>query len=307
MMAGAMPITVLMAGLMGAGKSAIGNAIADKALFQEGDLPTSCTQMHQLQQVTSHGVELRLVDTVGAGDPRCSNAAVMASLAQATRDAGHIHQVLAVVEGPRIAAADVAALRSLAVLVPPSENIMRHVTIVVTHFPKYAYTAVVDAARKATQAMVAEALGSGAVAPHVLFVDNGCAKGRTATRVALLAWLRACAGGGDAGFEADAGMEERVRLSTMTPAEVEAERVRVAAETEQARQEAVAVAAEAAKFAKKRVEEQAAQATALKAQEAALKSQKALAERQRNHRRGCKYCQKGKEYKCRRKHPGALN
>lgn len=71
-------LTVLLLGMTGAGKSSLGNLLAGSAVFSAGDDTASMTNLNS----TSHFISqhLTILDTIGLGDTRISQASVVASI-----------------------------------------------------------------------------------------------------------------------------------------------------------------------------------------------------------------------------------
>lgn len=73
-------MTVMMFGMTGAGKSALGNMIADETVFQSGDDTASVTNLDSIMKFEAEDRSLVVLDTIGLGDTEIDQEKVVANI-----------------------------------------------------------------------------------------------------------------------------------------------------------------------------------------------------------------------------------
>eukprot|EP00931_Biecheleriopsis_adriatica_P087969 TRINITY_DN62372_c0_g1_i1.p1 TRINITY_DN62372_c0_g1~~TRINITY_DN62372_c0_g1_i1.p1 ORF type:complete len:524 (-),score=161.36 TRINITY_DN62372_c0_g1_i1:131-1666(-) len=73
-------LSVMMFGMTGAGKSALGNLIADDAIFASGDDTASVTNLDSIMKYEAEDGALTLMDTIGLGDTEIDQEKVVSSI-----------------------------------------------------------------------------------------------------------------------------------------------------------------------------------------------------------------------------------
>eukprot|EP00930_Biecheleria_cincta_P046006 TRINITY_DN31725_c0_g1_i1.p1 TRINITY_DN31725_c0_g1~~TRINITY_DN31725_c0_g1_i1.p1 ORF type:complete len:501 (-),score=126.26 TRINITY_DN31725_c0_g1_i1:74-1576(-) len=73
-------MTVMMFGMTGAGKSALGNLMADMSIFQSGDDTASVTNLDSIMKFEAEDKSLVLLDTIGLGDTEIDQDKVVANI-----------------------------------------------------------------------------------------------------------------------------------------------------------------------------------------------------------------------------------
>src|SRR4051794_33914957 len=77
-----------MIGVMGSGKSAIGNVISKTYKFQESQGVRGVNKEIQIEKFENDGTSYRIIDTVGLGDPNFSREDILISLEGAVQVIG---------------------------------------------------------------------------------------------------------------------------------------------------------------------------------------------------------------------------
>jgi len=73
-------MTVMMFGMTGAGKSALGNLLADTSIFQSGDDTASVTNLDSIMKFEAEDKSFILLDTIGLGDTEIDQDKVVANI-----------------------------------------------------------------------------------------------------------------------------------------------------------------------------------------------------------------------------------
>lgn len=73
-------MTVMMFGMTGAGKSALGNLMADTSIFQSGDDTASVTNLDSIMKFEAEDKSFVLLDTIGLGDTEIDQEKVVANI-----------------------------------------------------------------------------------------------------------------------------------------------------------------------------------------------------------------------------------
>mmetsp|Transcript_51931 Transcript_51931/g.155108 ORF Transcript_51931/g.155108 Transcript_51931/m.155108 type:complete len:543 (-) Transcript_51931:187-1815(-) len=131
-------LTVMMFGMTGAGKSALGNLIAGFDAFDYGDDTVSVTNLDSVMRYAAEDDSLVLLDTIGLGDTEIDQAKVVASIRDVALSApGGVDVLLFIMRNARITDDAIARLIYATEYLWGSQCLL-NLYIVVTHASRYA-------------------------------------------------------------------------------------------------------------------------------------------------------------------------
>ena len=193
-------ITILLIGLTGSGKSALGNVISKDEKFNESGLSVSETKDVQIENFEIDGVNYQIIDTVGIGDTKLSTQQVLNKLADASHSIKEgLNQILFATDG-RFKEEEIMAYDLLRSVIFDT-NVANYTTIVRTKFPEFESPEKCEEDRQAMlneNQKLSEIIKS---SKKVIHVDNLPETGsyaevgkkvREKSRTALLTYLRTC-------------------------------------------------------------------------------------------------------------------
>jgi len=131
-------LTVMMFGMTGAGKSALGNLIAGQNIFDSGDDTASVTNLDSIMRYEADNGSLVVLDTIGLGDTEIDQNKVVASIRDVALSAlNGVDCLLYVMRNARITDDAIARLIYVTEYLWGDES-MLNLYIVVTYASKYA-------------------------------------------------------------------------------------------------------------------------------------------------------------------------
>jgi len=131
-------LTVMMFGMTGAGKSALGNLIAGSQIFDSGDDTSSITNLDSIMKYEAEDGSLVVLDTIGLGDTEIDQEKVVASIRDVALSALHgVDCLLYVMRNARITDDAIARLIYVTEYLWGDDSLL-NLYIVVTCASKYA-------------------------------------------------------------------------------------------------------------------------------------------------------------------------
>ncbi|CAE8691417.1 unnamed protein product, partial [Polarella glacialis] len=131
-------LTVMMFGMTGAGKSSLGNLIADTAHFAAGDDTSSITNLDSIMKYEAEDSSLTVLDTIGLGDTEINQEKVVASIRDVALSAPNgVDMLMYVMRNARITDDAIARLIYVTEYLWGDESLM-NLYIVVTCAARYA-------------------------------------------------------------------------------------------------------------------------------------------------------------------------
>ncbi|CAJ1331153.1 unnamed protein product [Effrenium voratum] len=131
-------LTVMMFGMTGAGKSALGNLIAGQQVFDSGDDTASITNLDSIMKYEAEDGSMVLLDTIGLGDTEIDQTKVVASIRDVALSAPNgVDCLLYVMRNARITDDAIARLIYVTEYLWGDESLL-NLYIVVTCASKYA-------------------------------------------------------------------------------------------------------------------------------------------------------------------------
>jgi len=131
-------LTVMMFGMTGAGKSALGNLIAGQNIFDSGDDTASVTNLDSIMRYEADNGSLVVLDTIGLGDTEIDQNKVVASIRDVALSAPNgVDCLLYVMRNARITDDSIARLIYVTEYLWGDESLL-NLYIVVTYASKYA-------------------------------------------------------------------------------------------------------------------------------------------------------------------------
>lgn len=130
-------LTVMMFGMTGAGKSSLGNLIADSQIFDSGDDTASVTNLDSIMKYEAEDGSLVLLDTIGLGDTEINQEKVVASIRDVALSAPNgVDCLLYVMKNARITDDAIARLIFVTEYLWGDDGLL-NLYIVVTNAPRY--------------------------------------------------------------------------------------------------------------------------------------------------------------------------
>eukprot|EP00434_Breviolum_minutum_P044905 symbB.v1.2.040164.t1/scaffold7042.1/size13653/2 len=132
-------LTVMMFGMTGAGKSALGNLIAGENVFDSSDHPASVTNLDSIKRYEADNGSLVVLDTVGLGNTEIDQNKVVASIQDVASSAPNgVDCLLYVMRNARITDDAIASLMRVTKSLLRGDESLLNLYIVITYASKYA-------------------------------------------------------------------------------------------------------------------------------------------------------------------------